>query len=61
MVKFKVTTGHDGKWYVFQKMPIMGTTDFRWVATSKACRSRTEAFGELPAGELAEDTITLTN
>ncbi len=59
MVKYKVTTGFDGKWYVFEKMFISGTPDFRWVAQSKPCVSRAEAFGELPAGERVDDTITL--
>lgn len=59
MVKYKVTTSHDGLWYVFQKMPIMGTAEFRWVAQSKPCVSRAEAYGELPAGEKLDDTITL--
>lgn len=61
MVKYKVTTGHDGKWYVFNKMNIMGTAEFRWVAQSKPCDSRSEAYAELPAGEMADDTITLIN
>lgn len=59
MVKYKVTRAHDGKWYVYHKYPIVGTGNHRWVAQSEPCDSRAEAFGHLPAGEKAEDTITL--
>lgn len=61
MVKYKVTTDQSGKWFVFEKMPIMGSNDFRWVAQSRACDSRSEAFGELPAGGNIEDTLILNN
>jgi len=59
MVNYKVTKAHDGLWYVFRKYPITGGKNFRWVAESKGSDTRAQAFGDLPTGEGAEDTITL--
>jgi hypothetical protein len=61
MVKYKVTQAHDGKWYVWEKFSIHGGNDYRWVISSRACGSRSEAFGELPAGGNTEDTVILNN
>lgn len=59
MVKYKVTKAHDGNWYLYQNYPIVGSHEHRWVTESEPCKSRAEAYAHLPAGEEAEDTITL--
>jgi len=61
MVNYKVTKAHDGLWYVFRKYPITGGKNFRWVTESQGYTTRAQAYGGLPTGEDAEDTITLHN
>ena len=61
MVNYKVTKAHDGLWYVFRKYPITSGKEYRWVIESQGFDTRAQAFGGLPSGENAEDTITLTN
>ena len=56
-MKFKITTGPDGKWYVYRKYPITGTDKSRWVIESTPSEVREDAVDKLPEDASVIDTL----